>query len=180
MDGFMNMAKQAYGQYQQSQGQGHQGSGGGGGGSNPMDMLSSFLNGDQAASHAANETGDDPGLFQNAVSHMSQNFDDGEPIDEQGTQQAHEQAYGQGNAGQLGAKSMGAAAAMQALKKFTQGGGSTSGGNTQSALIGQAMSEAAKLFNQSGGAASGGKQDAVNGAAQMMMKLLVQSKMRFM
>lgn len=39
------------------------------------------------------------------------------------------------------------------------------------------MSEAAKLFNQSGGAASGGKQDAVNGAAQMMMKLLVQSKM---
>lgn len=90
---------------------------------------------------------------------MSQNFDDGEPIDEQGTQQAHEQvrflsrfrtnrtlpvlmrclckAYGQGNAGQLGAKSMGAAAAMQALKKFTQGGGSTSGGNTQSALIGQ-------------------------------------------
>lgn len=41
------------------------------------------------------------------------------------------------------------------------------------------MSEAAKLFNQSGGAASGGKQDAVNGAAQMMMKLLVQSKMCF-
>lgn len=68
------------------------------------------------------------------------------------------------------------------------------------------MSEAAKLFNQSGGAANGGKQDVVNGAAQvrveffevdpeaggltrsassclglrytqMMMKLLIQSKM---
>ncbi|GAA5986346.1 hypothetical protein JCM10908_003713 [Rhodotorula pacifica] len=195
MDGFMNMAKQAYGEYQQSQGQGHnqqqqqggysqqgqQGYGGGntGSGSSPMDMLSSFLNGNQAASHAADESGEDSGLFKQAISHVSQNFDDGEDIDEQGVQAAHEQAYGQGNASNLGAKSMGAAAAMQALKKFTQGGGSVSsgGGNQQSALIGQAMSEAAKLFNQSGGAANGGKQDVVNGAAQMMMKLLIQSKM---
>lgn len=153
-------------------------------------MLSSFLNGNQAASHAANESGEDTGLFQKArtfpvlpflgslareghrplhggrngalepdepdfrsieatnaqrtlfpVSQVSQNFDDGEDIDEQGVQAAHEQAYGQGNASNLGAKSMGAAAAMQALKKFTQGGGSTSsgaggGGNQQSALIG--------------------------------------------
>lgn len=75
------------------------------------------------------------------VSQVSQNFDDGEDIDEQGVQAAHEQAYGQGNASNLGAKSMGAAAAMQALKNFTQGGGSVSsgaggGGNQQSALIG--------------------------------------------
>jgi hypothetical protein len=39
-----------------------------------------------------------------------------------------------------------------------------------------AMSEASKLFDQSGGAASGNKQDAVNGAAMTVMKLVVQSK----
>ena len=39
-----------------------------------------------------------------------------------------------------------------------------------------AMSEASKLFDQHGGSASGGKQDAVNGAAMTVTKLLVQSK----
>jgi hypothetical protein len=39
-----------------------------------------------------------------------------------------------------------------------------------------AMAEASKLFDKSGGAASGNKQDAVNGAAMTVMKLLVQSK----
>lgn len=38
------------------------------------------------------------------------------------------------------------------------------------------MAEASKLFDQSGGAVSGNKQDAVNGAAMTVMKLLVQSK----
>ena len=38
------------------------------------------------------------------------------------------------------------------------------------------MAEASKLFDQSGGASSGSKQDAVNGAAMTVMKLLVQSK----
>lgn len=111
-------------------------------------VLSSFLNGNQAASHAADESGEDSGLFKNAISQVSQNFDDGEDIDEQGVQAAHEQAYGQGNASNLGAKSMGAAAAMQALKKFTQGGGSVSssgGGNQQSALIGQGERTRAEL-----------------------------------
>ena len=38
------------------------------------------------------------------------------------------------------------------------------------------MAEATKMFDKSGGAASGNKQDAVNGAAMTVMKLLVQSK----
>lgn len=37
------------------------------------------------------------------------------------------------------------------------------------------MAEASKLFDK-GGASSGNKQDAVNGAAMTVMKLLVQSK----
>ena len=38
------------------------------------------------------------------------------------------------------------------------------------------MAEAAKMFDKSGGTSSGNKQDAVNGAAMTVMKLLVQSK----
>ena len=60
------------------------------------------------------------------------------------------------------------------MKKFTSGGGS--GGGSQTQLISMAMAEASKLFDQHGGASSGGKQDAVNGAAMTVMKLLVQSK----
>jgi hypothetical protein len=40
-----------------------------------------------------------------------------------------------------------------------------------------AMGEASKLFDQHGGGGGGGKQDAVNGAAMTVTKLLVQSKM---
>lgn len=97
-------------------------------------------------------------------------------FDEQGVKDAHATAYSQGNSGSLDASSLGAAAALQAFKNFTQGGGASSGGNTQSKLIGLAMGEASKLFD-SQGAAGGSKQDAVNGAAQMAMKLLLKSQM---
>lgn len=64
----------------------------------------------------------------------------------------------------------------QVLKKFTSGGSGGGGGST-SQLISLAMAEASKLFDKSGGAASGNKQDAVNGAAMTVMKLLAQSKL---
>lgn len=65
---------------------------------------------------------------------------------------------------------------MQVLKKFTSGGGgSGGGGGSQTQLISMAMAEASKLYDQHG-ANGGGKQDAVNGAAMTVMKLLVQSK----
>jgi hypothetical protein len=38
------------------------------------------------------------------------------------------------------------------------------------------MAEATKLFDKSGGKVNGDKQDAVNGAAMTIMKLVVQSK----
>lgn len=69
---------------------------------------------------------------------------------------------------------MGSAAALQILKKFTGGGNDT--GKSQTDLISLAMAEATKLFDKSGGAASGNKQDAVNGAAMTIMKMMVQSK----
>jgi len=66
---------------------------------------------------------------------------------------------------------------LQALKQFTSGNkGSSVSGGSQTQLISMAMAEATKLFDKSGGATSGNKQDAVNGAAMTVMKLLVQSK----
>ncbi|KEP52883.1 putative beta-flanking protein [Rhizoctonia solani 123E] len=137
----------------------------------------------------------DPSLFDTALGFIKQNQSQHtEPINEQNVQSAHTEAYEKGKASSLDAGSLGAAAAMQVsitgsqsaqilifggqvLKKFTSGEGSTGsgGGNTQSQLISLAMSEASKLF-ESQGSKSGQKQDAVNGAAMTIMKLLVQSK----
>jgi len=47
----------------------------------------------------------------------------------------------------------------------------------QTKMLSMAMAKASELFDKQGGAASGNKQDAVNGAASTMMKLLLQSKM---
>ena len=64
------------------------------------------------------------------------------------------------------------------LKKIISGGaGGGGGGGSLTHLISMAMAEASKLFDQSGGASSGGKQDAVNGAAMTITKLLAQSKL---
>jgi hypothetical protein len=70
---------------------------------------------------------------------------------------------------------------MQALKQFTSGGASkpqqqSSGGGMQTQLISMAMAEASNMFDKSGGTASGNKQDAVNSAAMMVMKLLIKSQ----
>ena len=62
----------------------------------------------------------------------------------------------------------------QVLKKFIPGGGGAGGSYTH--LISMAMAEASNLFDKSGGASSGGKQDAVNGAALTVTKLLAQGK----
>jgi len=117
-------------------------------------------------------------MFNNALGYLNQNQSQHtQPIDEQQVQNAHAEAYEKGNASSLDANSLGSAAAMQVLKSFTSGGGSSGGnGNTQTQLISMAMSEASKLFD-SQGSASGQKQDAINGAVMTVMKMVVQSKM---
>ena len=63
----------------------------------------------------------------------------------------------------------------QIFKQFTSGGkGSGSGKND---LISMTMAEVSKFFNK-GGVSSRGKQDAVNGTAMTVMKLLVQLKLK--
>jgi len=132
-----------------------------------------------AAQHAAAQSGgDSDGLFGKALGFI-QNQNHNEPINEEQATSSHTEAYQNGNASSLDASSMGAAAAMQALKKFTSGGGDTSGGggDMQSKLVGMAMSEAAQLFESAGGAASGDKQTVIASAGETMMKMVIQSKM---
>jgi len=127
---------------------------------------------------------EDDDLFSQGLSFIKSKLGGGvsHEIDEEGVQKAHSEVYEKGNAGSLDASALGSAAALQALKNFTSGGsssngGSSGGGNTQSKLIGLAMAEASKLFD-SKGASGGNKQDAVNGAAETVLKLLLKSKFK--
>jgi hypothetical protein len=101
---------------------------------------------------------------------------------------AHEQVYGGGDTSNLSANAIGGAAALQVLKNYMSGGDASQkaaataatppapGGDFQTKMIGMAMSEAAKMFDKTSGT-TGDKQDAVNGAASTMFKLMVQSKL---
>ena len=120
----------------------------------------------------------DSSLFDTALGFLSNNKStQHEPIDEDEVTKAHDKVYNQGNTGGMSANLLGSAAAMQILKQFTGGNASSGSSNSQTNLISMAMAEATKLFDKSGGSASGDKQDAVNGAAMTIMKMLVQSKL---
>ncbi|EMD41906.1 beta-flanking protein [Gelatoporia subvermispora B] len=181
MDSFMNMAKQGYEAYERSHsdvsrtgGQEYNSPHQSGQGGQPLGYGRPQFNEDEVVNTASQHGSGDSSLFSGALSYVSQNQHEHEqPVDEQHVQDAHRVAYQEGAAGNLSAPSMGSAAAMQIMKQFTSGGG---GGGSQSQLISLAMAEASKLFESAGGAASGNKQDAVNGAAMTVMKLIVQSK----
>jgi hypothetical protein len=97
-------------------------------------------------------------LFKSAVSFLKtqaqkKGDDDDDDIDEEKAVEAHDRAYNQKQGSSLDAKSMGTAAALQAFKQFSQGGGSNEPKPTEdnkSKLIGMAMAQAAKLFDSSG------------------------------
>lgn len=74
---------------------------------------------------------------------------------------------------------MGSAAAMQALKMFSGGGGDSQSGS-QNNFIGMAMGQASKLFDQQssqGNVASGAsKESAIQEAGEMALKMYMQSQ----
>jgi len=182
MDNFINLAKQGYSAYQGSQSRDDDNSDyrktGGEEYNSPHHSQQGNsqqfnVDHDQVVNAANAHGSGDHSLYSSAHSYISQNQGQHQdPVDEDAVQDAHRKAYEEGSGQQLPASSLGSAAALQALKHFTSGGG----GGSQSELISMAMSEASKLFDKSGGASSGGKQDAVNGAAMTAVKLLVQSK----
>ncbi|SCZ99032.1 BZ3500_MvSof-1268-A1-R1_Chr7-1g09363 [Microbotryum saponariae] len=198
MDNIMSMAQGAYKQYEASQ-QGHQGQGGGDFGIQGSSALNSADNNrppqenqsgggggfdfDQIASLASSHSGEDEGMFAQAMHFVKQGQHENNDIDEQAAQQAHAQAYGDQDSSNMSTNGLGAAAALQAMKKFTSGNQgqqqsqSSGGGGFQAQLISQAMAEASKLFDQNGGTGDGGsKQDAVGSAGKMALQLLLKSQ----
>ncbi|KAF8973538.1 hypothetical protein BDZ97DRAFT_1912025 [Flammula alnicola] len=201
-DSFLNLAKQGYSAYQESQNNVSKTGGqeynsphhSGQDSQDSQGYEGPNIDHDEAIRTAQEQHGSgDSGIYSNAMNFLSNNKQKHtEPIDEERITNAHQQAYGGGDTSDMSAHSMGGAAALQASQAFphsTLTGGMTlerfqaihlrrriGGSGSQTQLISLAMSEATKLFDQSGGAASGNKQDAVNGAAMTVMKLLVQSK----
>ncbi|KIM70212.1 hypothetical protein SCLCIDRAFT_1207512 [Scleroderma citrinum Foug A] len=189
MDTFINLAKQGYNAYSQSQLQSQ---------SRPQSRSDGVrrtggeefntphhrqaqsdrpdFDHDEVARQAAHHSGGtgNSDMFASVLRHVLGRRDEHEhPIDEGQVRDAHDRAYNKGSGGNLSANSLGSAAAMQIFKQLTSGGKGS--GSNHNDLISMAMAEASKLFDKSG-ASSGGKQDAVNGAAMTVMKLLVQSK----
>ncbi|KAG7099583.1 hypothetical protein E1B28_001413 [Marasmius oreades] len=178
MDNFMNLAKKGLETYSNSS---SNVSKTGGAELNPGNSQSGHgpsFDHDEVVKTAEQHGSGDSSLFEAALGFISNNKQDHQqPLDEEHVTKAHQQAYQENNAGNMSANSIGAAAALQSLKQFTSGSGAgASSGGSQSQLISLAMAEASKLFDKSGGPASGNKQDAVNGAAMTVVKLLVQSK----
>ncbi|KAK1236138.1 Chitinase 2 [Marasmius sp. AFHP31] len=189
MDNFMNLAKKGYEAYESHSNEGSNVNKTGGAGLNPGNQPSSHgpsFDDDEVVRSASQHGSGDSSLFKTAMGFLSDNKSSHQqPVDEEHATRAHQQAYQEGNTNNMDARSMGAAAALQALKQFSGGSsgstgsgssGSSGGSGSQSQLISMAMAEASKLFDKSGGAKQGDKQDAVNGAAMTVMKLLVQSK----
>ncbi|KAF9454098.1 hypothetical protein P691DRAFT_810812 [Macrolepiota fuliginosa MF-IS2] len=188
MDNFINLAKQGVDAYTSTDSEvkktggqeyntpHHSGQSGQGSDDRPQ------FDHDEVVRTAEKSGSGDSSLFSSALSFLHDNKKaHEEPFDDEEVTRAHNKIYNQNDTSGLSSKLLGSAAALEIVKKFT--GGSSSGhgsshgsGGPQTQLISLAMAEATKLFDKSGGKASGNKQDAVNGAAMTVMKLLVQSK----
>ncbi|RJE26932.1 hypothetical protein PHISCL_00739 [Aspergillus sclerotialis] len=139
-----------------------------------------------AQSHHGSSTDDDHSLFNSALSFLENRKSHyAEPsnndIDEDKYMRAHQSLYsGQDDESHHDSDSLGAGAAMQALKHFTSGGsgGSDSGGLDKNKLIGMAMAQAGKLWDEKNGAgkASGDKQSAINSAAEAALKMYMKGQ----
>ncbi|KAG6007436.1 hypothetical protein E4U21_006025 [Claviceps maximensis] len=99
-----------------------------------------------AQQHAAGAAGSSGGsdLFANIMSAVGQKQDkiQSEDIDEEDAVKQHKHAYQ--NDGKGDSNTLGTAAAMQALKKFTQSSNSANSVSGQGAFLGMAMAEASK------------------------------------
>jgi hypothetical protein len=134
-----------------------------------------------AESHANTS---DTSLFTSALSFLNENkhrLSNDNDINEQEMIHAHQSLYG-GNGGGEGERrhdsnSVGAGAAMQALKMFTTSSEGEKSGMDKNAFIGLAMAQAKKMFEEkeASGQVNGDKQSAINSAAEMALKMYMKS-----
>ncbi|KAJ5157751.1 uncharacterized protein N7482_008851 [Penicillium canariense] len=139
-----------------------------------------------AVQHAqSHHSSEDSSLFSSAMNFLNERKGEYQDpsryeVDEEHAVQAHNAMYNEGNEQGRSHDSgtVGAGAAMQALKMFTSGG-SSDGGMDKNKLIGLAMAQAGKLWDQKEGAGanmSGDKQSAINNAAEMALKMYMKGQ----
>ena len=101
-------------------------------------------------------SGSSSDLFSTALSFLSSRksqYEEQPDVDEEHMVQSHQALYNNQDEGQQhDSKSLGAGAAMQALKMFTSGSGGSSGDKNE--FIGMAMAQASKLWDQKSGSGS--------------------------
>jgi hypothetical protein len=131
-----------------------------------------------AESHANTS---DPSLFTSALSFLNENkhrLSNDNDINEQEMIHAHKSLYGGGESERRhDSNSVGAGAAMQALKMFTSSSEGEKSGMDKNAFIGLAMAQAKKMFEEkeAKGEVNGDKQSAINAAAEMALKMYLKS-----
>ncbi|KAI1081997.1 hypothetical protein F5B20DRAFT_534031 [Whalleya microplaca] len=139
-----------------------------------------------AAEHATRHAGEsgDSNLFSTllgALGQKRQSLADESDVDEDDAVKQHKRYFGRDDDDdEADDRSMGSAAAMQALKMFSGSqSGSSHESNSQSAFVGLAMAEASKLFDQkaSQGKVSGdaSKESAVMKAGETALKMYLKS-----
>ncbi|PYI08740.1 hypothetical protein BO78DRAFT_395345 [Aspergillus sclerotiicarbonarius CBS 121057] len=132
----------------------------------------------QGGSSSGGSSGSD--LFSTALGFLSSRksqYAEQPDVDEEHMVRSHQALYNNQDEGQQhDSKSLGAGAAMQALKMFTSGSGGSSGDKNE--FIGMAMAQASKLWDQKSGSGSvaGDKQSAINSAAEMAFKMYMKSQ----
>ena len=167
-------------------GQSHQSGGGGYGSGSHGDYDE-----DEVRKHAQQYGGgQDSSLFSSALGFLGQNKHNiaQQPLDEGQMVSAHSKLYGSNSndsQGQHDSQTIGAGAAMQALKMFSGGGagqggmGSQGGGNSQNQFLAMAMGQAGKMFDQqaaNGNVAPGqSKNSAVEQAGKMALQMYMKS-----
>ncbi|ORY68611.1 uncharacterized protein BCR38DRAFT_423874 [Pseudomassariella vexata] len=139
-----------------------------------------------AAEHATRSAGGsgDSSFFSTMIGALGQKKQNlsSEDVDEEDAVKQHKKYFsGEDDGHEADDKSMGSAAAMQALKMFTGGGsGNSQEGNSQSAFIGLAMGEASKLFDAKASegkvSSESSKESAVLQAGEMALKMYMKSK----
>ncbi|KAI0443234.1 ClpP/crotonase [Xylaria telfairii] len=140
----------------------------------------------EAAQHASKHAGDsgDTDLFSNllgALGQKKQRLAD-EDIDEDEAVRTHKKYFqDEDDDKDADDRSMGSAAAMQALKMFTGGeSGNTSKTSSQGAFVALAMAEASKLFDKKASqgkvSSDSSKESAVMQAGEMALKMYMKSQ----
>ncbi|KAJ5566473.1 hypothetical protein N7535_008111 [Penicillium sp. DV-2018c] len=148
---------------------------------NPSPYNSTDLS--SAVNHASeHHSSEDKSLFSTALSFLTKDDKNtsNTDLDEQQVVNAHQAMYGSGSSSSQkhDSSTVGAGAAIEALKMFTSGG-KDDGGMDKNKLIGLAMAQAGKLWdekNGNGGNVSGDKQSAINSAAEVALKMYLKSQ----